>query len=63
MLDVYQELRYLFSYYQYEFFLPTLTSGNKYSKRKSNPWPQPLYAYLSGPTFLANLTPPNKESF
>ena len=44
-------------------FLPTLPSGNENSERESIPIPVPLYTYLSGSAILANLTPPNKQSF
>ena len=44
-------------------FLPTLPSGNRNSKRKSNPITYPLYAYLSRSAFLTNVTPLNKQSF
>ena len=42
-------------------FLPMLPSGNENSERESNPIPQPLYTYLSGPAYLTNLTPPNRK--
>ena len=44
-------------------FLPTRRSGNENSERESNPIPYPVYTYLSGSAFLANLTSPNKQSF
>ena len=44
-------------------FLPILPSGNEISERKSNPIPQSLYTCLSESLFLANLIPPNKQSF
>ena len=44
-------------------FFPVLPSGNENSECKSNPIPQPVYTYLIGSAFLANLTPPNKQSF
>ena len=43
--------------------LPTLPSGNENSERTSNLIPQPVYTYLSGSAFLANVTPPNEQSF
>ena len=44
-------------------FLSMLPSVNKNSEQDSNAIPQPLYTYLPGLTFLANLTPSNKHSF
>ena len=44
-------------------FLPTLPSGDDNSERELNPIPQSPYIYLSGSGFLANFTPPNKQSF
>ena len=41
--------------------LPTLPSGNENSECEWNPVPKSLY--LSRSAFLANLTPPNKQSF
>ena len=38
-------------------------SGNGNSERELDPIPRPLYKYLSGSAFLANLTYPNKQSF
>ena len=38
-------------------------SGNEYSESKSNQIPQPLYTYLFRSSFLANVTPPNRQSF
>ena len=38
-----------------------LTSGNEISQCESNPIP--VCKYLSISVFLANLTPPNKQSF
>ena len=43
--------------------LPKIPSGNEFSEHESNPIPQPLYTHLSGSALLANLKPPNKESF
>ena len=42
-----------------------LPSGNEKFEHESNtiPIPQPVYKYLSGSTFLANLKSPNKQSF
>ena len=40
-----------------------LPSGNENSEHESNPIPQTVYTYLSGSAFLANLAPPNKQSF
>ena len=40
-----------------------LPSVNDNSERESNPIPQPVYKYLSGSTFVAKLTPLNKQSF
>ena len=44
-------------------FLSMLPSGNENSERESNPILEPLYTYLSGSAFLANLTSPNRQSF
>ena len=44
-------------------FLPTLPSGNECFICVLNPIPLPLYTYLSGSAFLANLTPPNNQLF
>ena len=44
-------------------FLPMLPSGNKNSERESNPMVLPLYLYLSGSSFLASFTDPNKKCF
>ena len=44
-------------------FLPTLLSGNENSEWESNPIPQQVHMYLSRSAYLANLTPPNKQSF
>ena len=43
-------------------FLPTLPSGNGHWEHESNPIPE-LLSYISGSSFLANLTPRNKQSF
>ena len=40
-----------------------LPLGNENSEPESNPIPWPLYTYLAGSVFLANLTPPNKQSY
>ena len=40
-----------------------ISSGNKNFEGESNLIPKPVYTYLSGLSFLANLTPPNKQSF
>ena len=40
-----------------------LPSGTENSDRESNPILEPLYTYLSGSAFLANLTSPNRQSF
>ena len=65
-------IKILFSYYQYAqmsshqpkimTFLPTLPSGNGHWEHESNPIPEPL-SHISGSSFLANLTPRNKQSF
>ena len=65
-------IKIFFSYYQYaqmsshqpkiKTFLPTLPSGNGHWEHKLNPIPEPL-SYISGSSFLANLTPPNKRCF
>ena len=44
-------------------FLPMLPSGNENSERELSPMSQPVYTYLSGLTFLADLTLRNKQSF
>ena len=44
-------------------FLPTLPSDNQNSERESSLIPQMVYTYLSGSTFLANVKPPNNQSF
>ena len=43
--------------------LPTLPSGHENSERESNPIPEPVYTCSSGSEFLANLEPPNKQSY
>ena len=42
-------------------FLPQLPSGYENCERASNPVPQPIYPYLSGLAFLANITALNKQ--
>ena len=44
-------------------FLPTPPSGDENFERESNPTLEPLYTYLSASPFLANLIPPNKQSY
>ena len=43
--------------------MPQWKFGSEKSECKSNPIPKPLYTYLFGSAFLANLTSPNKQSF
>ena len=43
-------------------FFPMLPPVNANSECKSNAIPLPVYMCLSGSAFLANLTPPNKQS-
>ena len=44
-------------------FLPMLPSINENSERESYPMLQPLYLYLSGPTFLVSFTDINRQLF
>ena len=43
-------------------FFSVLPSVNENCERESNPMPQSLCLYLSGPAFLVSLTDPNKRS-
>ena len=74
VLDLYQELGYLFfllsictdeliSTPKIMTFLPQWKFESEKSESKSNPLSLPLYTYLSGSAFLINLRPPNKQSF
>ena len=68
MFDLNQELRSictheLISTPKLMTFLPMLPSGNENSECELNPVPCPLHTYLSRSPFLANRTPPNKQSF
>ena len=71
-LELYQELKYLFLYYQHTqisisapdiiTFLPKpLPSDNEILPRASNPVLHPEYLHLLKSAFLVKLTAPNKE--
>ena len=44
-------------------FFTTLPSDNENFEREPNSVPEPLYTNLFNLAFLADLTPPNKQSF
>ena len=72
-MNLYQKLRYLFSYlnmYRWlhatpaiMIFLPTLLLGDENSECESNPITLPVYTYFSRSACLANVTVPIKQFF
>ena len=68
-LNLFQELKCLYFYYQYELIstpkiialLPKLPDGCVKTPFPSNPIPYPEYLYLLTSVFLVTVTPPNKQ--